>query len=399
MKKIAVIQFPGTNCEYEGLRALKSVGLAAEFFRWNQSAGELKNYDAFYLPGGFSYEDRIRSGAIAARDPIMNAIKQEVTKGKPVLGICNGAQILVESGLIPGLDANSLGASLAANDRGYLNIWVNIKNDSEPSRCVFNNFPKGHDIRLPIAHGEGRFVIPKDLLDQLIANGQTIFRYDPVNPNGAVYNLAGVCNPAGNVLALMPHPERTPDGRAVFESLKDYLDGRFVLKPATKLSFKLEENKLEKFVPEKNSLEMLVDLIITDNEAESLQTVLEQSGFDSAKVQRFTHWELGISDRQNRDQLTQKLIASGEILNTNKENAYHDRSKLSGEWKTILVRDNDDFVGQGKLSTIKHRLGMEQVNSVKRGVVWRINASDSDWNKILKSNILFNPYSQKGYML
>ncbi|MBI4049563.1 MAG: phosphoribosylformylglycinamidine synthase I [Candidatus Doudnabacteria bacterium] len=397
MKKIAVIQFPGINCEYEGRRALRSAGLAAEFFRWNQDASELKNYDAFYIPGGFSYEDRIRSGAIAARDPIMDAIKLEAAKGKPVLGICNGAQILVEAGLIPGLDQNRLGASLAANNRGYLNIWVSIRNESEPGRTVFNNFPKGHEIRLPIAHGEGRFVIPQNLLDQLIANGQTVFRY-LVNPNGAVYNLAGVSNPEGNVLALMPHPERTKDGQVIFESLKGYLEGKFTLKPGPNLSFQPQKQNLEKFAAGNNSFEMLVDLIITDNEAESLQTTLEQSGLRGLKVKRFTHWELGIDDRRNFEKLSRELIASGEILNTNKETAYLDRSRLFDNTKTILVRDNEDFIGQGKLAVINHRLGINEINSVKRGVVWQINASDADWDKILQSNILFNPYSQTGYL-
>ena len=131
MSKIAIIQFPGTNCEAESFRAIKDVGMEPELFRWNRDKEDLRKFDGYFIPGGFSYEDRVRSGAIAGRDPLMKVIKQESAKGKPVIGICNGAQILVESGMIPGLEASHLGASLSWNEKGYLNIWVRIKNDSD----------------------------------------------------------------------------------------------------------------------------------------------------------------------------------------------------------------------------------------------------------------------------
>ena len=159
----------------------------------------------------------------------MKALKVEAEKGKPVLGICNGAQILVESGLIPGLDGNKLGMALARNkrikdgevlDTGYYNAWVHMKCVVPKSRCMFTAAFEEHEIfRAPIAHGEGRFTteIP-DLLQKLNDNGQMVFRYCdahgamndefPTNPNGAQYNLAAVCNPAGNVMAIMPHLER-----------------------------------------------------------------------------------------------------------------------------------------------------------------------------------------------
>ena len=216
MFKVAIILFPGTNCHDESFRAIKKAGMQPEIFRWNDDFAKFKAFDGYFIAGGFSYEDRVRSGAIAARDPLMSVIKEEAAGGKPVIGICNGAQILVEAGLIPGLEANHLGASLAWNNHGYLNIWTRIKNESQPGSCAFNNFAQGYHFALPIAHGEGRFVVPQEILDQLIQNNQTVFRYCddgevkdefPINPNGSVYNLAGVCNPVGNVLALMPHPK------------------------------------------------------------------------------------------------------------------------------------------------------------------------------------------------
>lgn len=405
MHKIAIIQFPGTNCEYESFRAIKNAGLQPEFFRWNANPDELKNFDGYFIPGGFSYEDRVRSGAIAGRDPIMAVIKEEAETGKPVIGICNGAQILVESGLIPGLTGHHLGAALAWNNHGYLNIWVNIKNDAEAGSSAFNNYETGHFFKLPIAHGEGRFVIPEDILNQLKANGQAIFRYCddngqireefPVNPNGAVYNLAGVCNPAGNVLALMPHPERVEAGRVIFESMKSYLDenSKSEIKSAKQIQNPNFQNQISKYDKPEDSLEILVELIITDNEAETLQVALNNLGFNDVKVKRFTHWEVGLDSEA--DNLVDRLIKSNELVNTNKEIPYiNDRSKLNSSGHKLLVRYQNDFTGAAKLDTLVNRLDLASLKSVKQGTLWEIDCSDEDWRKILDSHILFNPYSQ-----
>ena len=413
MHKIAIIIFPGTNCHEESFRAIARAGMLPEFFRWNDDYEKLKDFAGYFIPGGFSYEDRVRSGAIAGRDPLMNVIKEEASNGKPIIGICNGAQILVESGLIPGLESYYLGAGLAWNNHGYLNIWTRIKNESEPARCAFNNFKQGHHFSLPIAHGEGRWVIPQDLMNQLKENGQLVFRYCdasgeekdeyPINPNGAMYNLAGVCNEAGNVLALMPHPERTPDGLVIFESMRKYLEGdtRYTIHDTDNKQITNNQLSIINYQKPDNTLEILVDLIITDNEAQTLQTALGQLGYQNVKVRRMTHWEVLTSDQS--PEFIDELIKSGELLNTNKEIPYiNNRNMLpfdSAQGRhatcyTILVRYKDDFVGQGKLSTLNHRLGFKQIKSVKQGVLWEIECSQNDWQKILESNILFNPFSQ-----
>jgi phosphoribosylformylglycinamidine synthase len=244
--KIAIIQFPGTNCEHETKRAVDAVGMQGEFFRWNDDYQKLDKFNGYIIPGGFSYEDRSRAGVIASLDPVMKIIKKEAELGKPVLGICNGAQILMESGLIPGLTPPSppyqgggdyaLGGALAVNKRvknnkvlgtGFFNVWVNLKNEGK----VFgSDLPV---IKMPIAHGEGRFIFEKFLLNKLIKHKQIVFRYCdvggrivdrfPVNPNGSMYSIAGVSNVAGNVIAMMPHPERCEAGLAVFEAMKEYI--------------------------------------------------------------------------------------------------------------------------------------------------------------------------------
>ncbi|MFI5370037.1 MAG: phosphoribosylformylglycinamidine synthase I [Candidatus Eisenbacteria bacterium] len=221
--RVAVVQFPGVNCETESVRALQRVGLVAEVFRWTRPARDLSGFDAFLIPGGFSYQDRVRAGALAAKDPLVDTLAAEAERGKPVLGICNGAQVLVEAGLVP--DSGEVGLSLARNrmnDRsGYYARWVYTRVES--SSCLFTRgLAPGMVLPLPMAHGEGRFTAAQPgRLDALLGAGQVPLRYAtvsgevaggfPDNPNGAEAAAAAVCNPAGNVLAIMPHPERAQD--------------------------------------------------------------------------------------------------------------------------------------------------------------------------------------------
>ena len=260
--RIAVMQFPGTNCEFETLVAVKSVGMDGEYFRWNRSAGELSSFDGFIIPGGFSYQDRVRAGAIASKEPVMNALREEADKGKPILGICNGFQILVETGLLPG--SGHVDMALAQNvmvskgkivRRGYYCDWVNLRHEASSKRSSGSFLiEKGALLKIPIAHGEGNLVTTTpELMKKLNDEEQVVFRYCdkfgrvinefPVNVNGSIECIAAICNPEGNVLGMMPHPERAffawqlpsfdpkkhrPNepgpGRRVFESMKRYIE-------------------------------------------------------------------------------------------------------------------------------------------------------------------------------
>jgi phosphoribosylformylglycinamidine synthase I len=252
MTRIAVILFPGSNCENETARAIESCGMGAEIVRWNDIKN-LESYDGYILPGGWSYEDRIRAGVIASKDKVMEIIKKEAAEGKVVLGICNGCQILVETGIIPGLK-EGVEMALAPNINpfvsGFYCTWVKIKNSSN-KKTAFNLCMEGNEVMpIPIAHGEGRFTTKdKMLMGQLLSHEQLLFRYCddsgnimdgfPMNPNGSLINIAGVCNERGNVLAMMPHPERaswmhqvpgcqgrgeeSSPGRKIFESIREYL--------------------------------------------------------------------------------------------------------------------------------------------------------------------------------
>ena len=219
---IAVVYFPGNNCEQEALDAVLAAGMEGKIVRWNQKK-DIEKYHGYIIPGGWAYEDRIRAGVIAAKDPVFNIIKKEAEHGKPVLGVCNGAQALVECGMIPGLK-DKVEMALAPNNNpfisGYYCTWVFIKSEQEKNKCAFTkSTEKNEVIPIPIAHGEGRYITKdKELLQKLIKNNQIIFRYStkdgkiedkfPTNPNGAMYNIAAICNKKGNVMAIMPHPER-----------------------------------------------------------------------------------------------------------------------------------------------------------------------------------------------
>ncbi len=208
MVRVGVISFPGSNCEAETLRAAQRAGAEAVSL-WHQDT-DLKGSDVVILPGGFSYGDYLRAGAIARFSPIMAAVKQHAEAGGAVLGICNGFQILCEAGLLPG-------ALVRNANLHYLSRPVDVR--VERNDTVFTrDFLPGQVIRIPIGHGDGRYVAPPEVLDLLRADGLVVLRYQhgrmldaAGNPNQAVDDIAAICNPAGNVMGMMPHAERLAD--------------------------------------------------------------------------------------------------------------------------------------------------------------------------------------------
>ena len=224
--KVGIVSFPGSNCEDDAYHAIVDVLGEKAVKLWHKDHN-LQKSDVIILPGGFAYGDYLRAGAIARFSPIMTEVAAFAKKGGVVLGICNGFQIACEAGLLPG--------ALLRNDVGYRSMPVTIR--VEHTNTAFTSAAKvGQCLTMPIAHGEGRFAGSEDLLDQLEGDGQVLFRYvdakgQPTvdaNPNGAMRNIAGICNEKRNVIGLMPHPERAmdpllgaEDGLVLFESLLD----------------------------------------------------------------------------------------------------------------------------------------------------------------------------------
>lgn len=262
--KVCVMRVGGTNCDAETQRAFQELGVQAETVHVNEliKRRNLLDYDVLVFPGGFSFGDYVRAGVIFARKlsaKLGKEIDTFVDEGRPILGICNGFQILVEYGLLPGFDGTSTypQATLTTNEpQGFKCEWVYLKQENR-GKCAFTGkISAGKIIRLPIAHGEGRWLFPKEkeqaMLKQLVDEDMLVFRYCtkdgetadgryPANPNGSFYDIAGICNREGNIFGLMPHPERAMywwqqpdwtrqqqtlqygDGKLIFQSIIDKL--------------------------------------------------------------------------------------------------------------------------------------------------------------------------------
>ncbi len=226
--KFGVVRFPGSNCDDDCYHVAKNVfGIETDYL-WHKDTKPLSEYSCIIIPGGFSYGDYLRPGAIAKFSPIISSIKEFADKGGLIIGICNGFQILLESGLLEGVLIRNKNLNFICKD-----VYIKVENKNTPFSKTEKNI-----LKIPIAHKEGCFYCDESLLNKLKSNNQIVFRYcdengditEKVNPNGSLYSIAGICNEKGNVLGMMPHPERcsekilgNEDGRQIFQSIIDYL--------------------------------------------------------------------------------------------------------------------------------------------------------------------------------
>ena len=234
--KFGVIVFPGSNCDHDAYHVVsKHIGQPVDFV-WHKET-DLSGYDAILIPGGFSYGDYLRAGALASFSPVMNAVKDFAAKGGYVFGICNGFQILCETGLLPG--------ALMRNENLHF-VCKHVKIRTENTNTPYTSeLEPGSVLSVPIAHAEGNYVCDEQTMNELEENGQIVFRYcdeagqlsTDANPNGALSNIAGICNLDRNVLGMMPHPERaceellgSNDGRDIFRSLTKAVEANGIRK-------------------------------------------------------------------------------------------------------------------------------------------------------------------------
>jgi phosphoribosylformylglycinamidine synthase len=225
--RFGIVVFPGTNCDADTLWVLRDILQQPAEAVWHEDT-DLSRFDAVILPGGFAHGDYLRAGAIARFSPVMRAVREHAAAGKPVLGICNGFQVLAEAGLLPGAMMRNAGLRFVCKD-------VQLRVENANTRFTRALRP-GQCLRMPVAHNEGAYFADPETLARMKAGGQVLLRYcdaggcvtPEANPNGSLENIAGLCNEAGNVCGLMPHPERaaepllgSADGRLLFESLLD----------------------------------------------------------------------------------------------------------------------------------------------------------------------------------
>ncbi|MBE9537350.1 MAG: phosphoribosylformylglycinamidine synthase subunit PurQ [Proteobacteria bacterium] len=228
--KFGVIVFPGSNCDHDCYHIAKHVMGHDTSYVWHKDASDLSGYDCIIVPGGFSYGDYLRPGAIAKYSPITEEIKKYANGGGLVIGICNGFQILIEAGLLPGVLMRNRSLKFICQD-----VYLKMENTDTP---FSSEYSAGQVVKVPIAHHDGNYFADDATLKDLEANNQVVFRYatvkgetsDEANPNGSVSNIAGICNKNRNVLGMMPHPERcaekvlgNKDGLGIFRSIVKHL--------------------------------------------------------------------------------------------------------------------------------------------------------------------------------
>ena len=422
--RIAVIEFPGTNCERETARAIQRADMEPIRFKWNDDPALLASCDGYVIGGGFSYEDRSRSGIIAALDPIMRRLRTEDKKGKPILGICNGAQILLESGIIPGLSDHRPGGALAQNKQfvdgkivgtGFYNAWVHVRlSEGSGSHAFVQGLSTDTVMRIPAAHAEGRFVIPRDMLERLYASGATIFRYCdeagnenpqfPCNPNGSVDNIAALGNLRGNALGIMPHPERTGEGDCMFASMRTYLS-QGLHHESIELDLPHEKEVSGAYTPGRTCRELVISSIITDNTAVSVEQALRQLGFP-VSIRRAVHWELEVAPDATERQFEQDFAIackSGELYNSNKE---YPLEELPSADRMILVRTEaeDDCIGLHAKHVLMNWFGLPSIQEIRHGILWMITVDPGHGTQAedliegcLGTNIFNNPFSHRRY--
>jgi phosphoribosylformylglycinamidine synthase len=405
---LAVITFPGNNCETESLRAAQRNGFDAELVLWNEIE-KIGKYDAYCIIGGFAFEDRGRSGALSAREPIADALRKEAQKGKVILGICNGAQMIIESGMIP-IGGNPVPFALTHNVRrnqeghvmgtGYYNTWVHLKRINPDTAFTI---ACDEILRVPVAHGEGRFASLDDKGKIALSEDKNVaFRYCdfdgnidhhfPITPNGSSFATAMIVNDAGTVGAMMPHPERFYqefDGDQIFRSMKQWITEKKSPPHTTIGSFHdAAVPSIKKFIPEKKSITFEKKLIITDNEAFSVSQTASHIAKKEISLQKSLLYEI-TGNPLNRA----NVVSSGLILNENKEQLIEDET--GKKYAVLLHADDTASSLSEKLSAF---LGGDI--SVKIYTCWNFgDQADETIEKILKNRLLANPNAAELYHL
>jgi len=416
LPKAVVIFFPGTNCEVETARFLRDAGMDAEIIYYNKF-DDLSKFDVFVIPGGFSFEDRGRSGMIASFFPIITEIENQAKKGKIIFGICNGAQIIAESNILGFpvvIDRNYQMENKKIRQKGFFSDDVFIKNNLVNVKTPFNFLCKNEVLKMPVAHADGRFFSTLGIKDKNILykytdeNGNIIDGF-PVNPNGSLDNCSAVINDAGNVCAMMPHPERSKDGKLIFQSIKSYFDENKVFESVIEMSNKADEEEIKLDIKEEKivyDFEFFLNLKITDNEQWSIKKVLKMKKFGDFKLDKYLHFSFTVCDRIDilkLEKIISEFIFDFDFVNLYRENliVHFDDDFYFFDEKNLVKKD---FIQNGFF--IKKRLDIDsasikdglmnlkscKIKDVKTSIFWNLDSSFDfkEKKKLLKSGVFVN---------
>jgi len=407
--RIAIISFPGTNGDTENLRTFWRCGFDAFVFRWNDAREKLNGVDGYFIGAGFSYEDRGRAGMVAGRDSLFQYLHEESAKGKVIIGNCNGCQALVESELIP--LGNGVRMCMARNairenggwrSPGFLNEWIWITPSCKRNRCATSDWEGV--MHIPMAHGEGRFVTKDpDLIAGLEENDQIAFRYcdqtgkisdDPsVTINGSTDAIAGICNPGGNVVALMPHPERTANGDPYFVSMRKWIereaDRNVMLSEVSSAYAERTKSKHVESLHERDPqpLEIFIDTIIVNNEERTVEQACRRVE-PNITLKQFRYLApKGIAP--------ERILTTISLFNPNKEVAF---VRTNGKWKAWNAQDKvlEDASSPLRTITLLRRdepdVGASSVGGGETGVCYSLEGASENMPKKLRE-IFANPHA------
>lgn len=423
MAKVAIIYFPGSTGISSVQRALTAVGLAHERVLWN-TTDSLNSYDAFILPAGCSYGNRIRPGVVAAHTAMMRQLKQAAGHGKPILGIGNGCQILIEAGVLPGVEPAVLAGATTMNVRKqaqdiigveFYHSKVYVKHVVADRRTVFTNgLPIGTVLPARVADTAGCFTFPEELALELERNQQIVLKYCtaegavlndfPTNPNGAMWGIAGLCNPAGNVVGYIPELERDDQGTVMFAGLQRSLTRPFV--PSGKpLQWQPGTATVKRYHPSVESLNIYVESAQTICAARMAEALLRQRDFH-VNVQCKRYWEIWHDvDKQQLEVITKALVASSVLLN-DAIDQYTVQLAPAGEAVRILVRDMNDYKGKYAIQQLRQKNSTLEINNIIQGTLWEVSFSEvvtedrmNLIGQILQTYVFYNPYAQECYIV
>lgn len=362
--KIAIIQFPGSTGLRDAQLAVERAGMESVDFFYNQALDQLKEMQGYLLLGGFSFDDEPRPGVMAALQPVMLALAEQSELGKPILGIGNGAQILVESGLVPGLENNKQSIALIQNKRvvndkligpHFYNANLEIKlSDSYQRNAFTHRLTKNDRWMWPLASAQGRFFMSPALLQEIQINGLNVFQYcDEVN-NGSIDNIAAISNKAGNIIAIMPHLERTTDGDAIFLSMKHYIESGYSDQVAP-LNYYPRQYQMKPYVKPVNTHELIIDTAALRHKSDSVNQHL------ALHSQCFQYIEVSCDSLE----VWQQVKESNALFKAD------DRLVPAREVnEALLIKPKDDVLGQYMLQTLQSRFGMKGVMGVRSGLLW-----------------------------